>query len=462
MKKQLVALVSRSLCTLLLTGGLAAAEDTPQLQKLKYTVLSPTSEQVVLQLNGSYSPKVFTLKDENPRVIFDFADMTYGKEVKGVTATNGSIVKRVRVGRHTDDAPKTRIVFDVATLKGVTYTQKFDEKSSSLIIQFTGPEKAAAPPRKQEAQPEKVVQPDAAAAAEAPQPPSEVAPTGKKGPEEQPAQPKEAAQAKTAQPATPQSEPAVEAVTAAKPDQPKSEEKAAPAPPKETAKVAAEKKGTEKTPPAPPVQPQPDAGAEAKPAEKAEAPLAAGEAKPEKTAKETAAPAAITGEKKEEKTVETAAKEPTRPEAAAQPQPSVKADAAPTGDKGKTEAAKTVAPAKTMEGPQLEYVKFDASSPKGEMVLFKLNGFHPPTVHGVEEGIPRVVCEFNNTKLIDSTKGLIKADGKFVKVIRTSKTKKPEKVRVVIDLEPNRSYDLQQVFFKDDNLFVIIVNTVKK
>jgi len=98
------------------------------------------------------------------------------------------------------------------------------------------------------------------------------------------------------------------------------------------------------------------------------------------------------------------------------------------------------------------------------MVLFKLNGFHPPAVHGVEEGIPRVICDFNNTKLIDSGKGknTIKTNGKFVKVIRTSTTKKPEKVRVVIDLEPNRSYDLQQVFFKEDNLFVIIVNTMKK
>ena len=70
--------------------------------------------------------------------------------------------------------------------------------------------------------------------------------------------------------------------------------------------------------------------------------------------------------------------------------------------------------------------------------------------------------DFNNTKLLDAGKGTIKANGKFVKMIRTTKTKKPEKVRVVIDLEPNRSYDLQQVFFKEDNLFVIIVNTVKK
>ena len=133
MKKKSLLLVPRSLLALLLTCGLAAAADTPQLQKIKHTVLSPASEQVVLQLNGSYSPKVFTLKGETPRVIFDFADMTHSREVKSVTATNGAIVKRVRVGMHTDESPKTRVVLDLATLKGVSYTQKFDEKSSSLV-----------------------------------------------------------------------------------------------------------------------------------------------------------------------------------------------------------------------------------------------------------------------------------------------------------------------------------------
>ena len=112
-------------------------------------------------------------------------------------------------------------------------------------------------------------------------------------------------------------------------------------------------------------------------------------------------------------------------------------------------------------GPVLESVTFDGKSPKGEMVLFKLNTFHPPEVHGVEQGIPRVICDFKDTRLADSAQNLIKTDGQHVKVIRLSKTVKPEKVRVVLDLEPNRSYDLQQVFFKEDNLFVIIVNTVQ-
>ena len=444
MKKQLVALVSRSLLALLLMCGLATADDAPQLQKLKHTVLSPTSEQVVLQLNGSYSPKVFTLKDENPRIVFDFADMTYGKEIKGVTATNGSIVKRVRVGMHVDGSSKTRIVFDVASLKGVNFTQKFDEKSSSLVIQFTGPAKAV-PPRAQETQtgtgPQK--EEETAAAAVAPQAPNAAAETGTNIPREQPAPPKESAAEQTgpeqqARP-QPQTEPAPAVIATVKPDSPKPVETTAAAPTKEPVEPPAAQK-TEEKHPVPPVPPKPDASAAAT---------------PEKEVAATTAPPA-TDEKKEEKKTAPAAKEPSHPETPA------KAIAPQAGDKGKTEAAKTVAPPKTMEGPQLEYVKFESSPSKGEMVLFKLNGFHPPAVHGVEEGIPRVICDFNNTRLIDGTKSLIKVDGKFVKVIRTSKTKKPEKVRVVIDLEPNRSYDLQQVFFKEDNLFVLIVNTVKK
>lgn len=436
MKRSIVALAAQSLLTLLATCCLALAEDTPQLQKLKHAVLSPTTEQVVLQLNGSYSPKAFTLKDETPRIVFDFADMTYSREVKSLS-TNGSIVKRVRVGMHTDDSPKTRVVFDLSTLKGVSYTQHFDEKTSSLVVQFTGPaapEKASAPPKPQlEPTVEKAKPVQPAPEAEPAKTKAEPAGTETQPPTPAESPKKEAAPEEAKQPA-----PTAEATPAVKPESPKPAEKTAAAPPK-----AAEEK------PQPP--PQAQAKPETKPATTESKP-AESEAKPAEPVKEPAAPSAA----EEQKKVETAAKETKQPEEAA------KTETAATDETSKKEAAKASLPVKTAEEPQLESVKFDATSPKGEMVVFKLNGFHPPAVHGVEEGIPRVICDFNNTKLVGSTKNVIKTDGKFVKVIRTSKTKKPEKVRVVIDLEPNRSYDLQQVFFKEDNLFVLIVNAVKK
>lgn len=110
------------------------------------------------------------------------------------------------------------------------------------------------------------------------------------------------------------------------------------------------------------------------------------------------------------------------------------------------------------EPPILRSVKFDNSSNRGEMIQFKLNNFYPPIVFGIEEGLPRVVCDFKDTRADTSLKETIKTNGRYVKAIRIGRHKKPDKIRVVIDLEPNNNYDLQQVFFKEDNLFVIIVN----
>ena len=405
--------IFRQILILLLTSGLAAAADKPELQKIRYTALSASSEQVTLQLNGSYIPKVFTLKDETPRIIFDFPDMIYGREVQGSLTTNGAIVKRIRVGMHTGEAPKTRIVFDVATLTGVTYTQKFDNTSSILTIQVLAPGKTAAPVAKSKAA-AKIVD-------------------DKKKPSSETAQ---------AQPQSiTETQPLIKTEAA-----PGAESK--PATTKETSPQLTDATKEQKSQEMPMVPAPPVASVDYKATVLMKTIPAESEVKPQPVAKETPTKPAVTSNKTEEKKTPVAAV-PTPPEATADVKTATKMEA--------------VKPATIAGGgPLLESVKFDGTSTKGEMVLFKLNDFHPPVIHGVEEGVPRIICEFNNTQLADSAKNLIKADGKYVKVIRISKNKKPDRIRVVLDLEPNHSYDLQQIFFKEDNLFVIIVNRVKK
>ncbi|MEN8190281.1 MAG: AMIN domain-containing protein [Thermodesulfobacteriota bacterium] len=148
-------------------------------------------------------------------------------------------------------------------------------------------------------------------------------------------------------------------------------------------------------------------------------------------------PVEIEGEKASEPVV----KKPVASPAAEPVEPAVKQEDGPASD------------------PILKQISFDASSNKGEMVLFKLNDFHPPLVFGVEEGLPRVVCDFMNARLEPEVIKLINAKGEFVDKVRTAVHKNPDKIRVVLDLVPNKNYDLQQVFFKEDNLFVIIVNS---
>ncbi len=111
---------------------------------------------------------------------------------------------------------------------------------------------------------------------------------------------------------------------------------------------------------------------------------------------------------------------------------------------------------------QLLAVAFENTSSKGEMVLFKLNGFYPPIVFGIEKGDPRVVCDFQDTQLSEKVTPNISANGRYVKTIKISKHTEPNKVRAVLNLTANKNYDLQQVFFKEDNLFVLIINTFEQ
>jgi len=108
--------------------------------------------------------------------------------------------------------------------------------------------------------------------------------------------------------------------------------------------------------------------------------------------------------------------------------------------------------------PELFSIRFDNSSNKGEMILFHLSDFHPPLISAVGKENPRILCEFSEVILGESIVDSFTTDGDFVKGVSVSTIEKSGNVRVVVELNPNKDYDLQQVFFKNDNLFVLIVN----
>ena len=118
------------------------------------------------------------------------------------------------------------------------------------------------------------------------------------------------------------------------------------------------------------------------------------------------------------------------------------------------------APVEDIE-PVLLDVSFEKSINDSETVLFRLNHFYPPLVFGIEKGEPRVVCDFIDASIDPSIPPVIEADGQFVDRIMVTNETDPDKVRVELVLMPNRNYDLQQLFFKEDNLFVVIVKELQ-
>jgi hypothetical protein len=108
--------------------------------------------------------------------------------------------------------------------------------------------------------------------------------------------------------------------------------------------------------------------------------------------------------------------------------------------------------------PTILEISFDDSSSKGEMALFRLNDFFPPTVSAIEKSSPRIFCDFTATDIGPDVENFISTKGRYIEHIRTVRLHDPELVRVVLELSPERDYELHQVFFRNDNLFVLIVN----
>ncbi len=399
---------------MLLHAWLAVAADQKLLEDITFETPSGNEERITFKLNGAYIPKIFAIKGENPRVVFDFPDIKPARLLKNIINTNGKFVKRIRMGIHYEPKPKTRVVFDLLPDKEVEFKHDFDTKKNALIISVyhAGAEPDSKPDvreKKEDVASENLEQAETSTITSPPSSPVQTV-----------AQPSEEEVA----PALQKTEPKL---SDTQPDA-QQEEEQAPATEAETAATSpaaelptAEEEETPTIPPPP------------------------------------SAPVLTVTQPPEVKV----APAPQEPEAQ-QPKPKL-SDTQPATQQ---EEEQTPVPAEAPEtdkptgSPVLSSVTFDNSTNRGEMVLFKLNKFHPPIVFGVEEGLPRVVCDFDGVEAAPDVPNTIKTDGKYVQTIRIGRENSPKKVRVVLDLTSSKNYDLQQVFFKDDNLFVIIINTL--
>lgn len=291
----------------LFSGSLYAAEGL--IEKVSFEQGAGNVESVTFHLNGPWLPKVFALKGDNPRVVFDFMDTKLSRTVPTTINARGNMVRKVRLGRHSN---KTRVVIDLAAGGAFNFDQQFDEKNNILTIQLFSVDYPA----------KDAVKPDVKSVAKT----------------------------------TPEVVPAVEA--------------------EDTAGLVI-------------TEPEPLAS--------------------------------------------TVTPEPTTPPLVEEENP--------------------------VADPLLLKLSFEDTSNKGEMVLFKLNGFYPPTVTGEEEGTPLVICNFAGTRLGDDVQNSMEIGGKFIQRLRVVQPQGSDAVKVTVELIPGKNYDLQQVFFKEDNLFVIIVNS---
>lgn len=91
-------------------------------------------------------------------------------------------------------------------------------------------------------------------------------------------------------------------------------------------------------------------------------------------------------------------------------------------------------------------------------VFFELNGPFPPQIMIVEGEKPRVVCDFFDAGLASDIGDSMEVNNGVVEKIRTGMHKWPRsKVRVVLDLVPERNYEIEKSFFEKENYYLLVV-----
>lgn len=404
MKKDRIATIL-FLAVLLVCGGLTQAAAKPMINNIRFESPSATEDRVIFELNGPHLPTGKALPGDNPRIYFDFFDTAPANKVKTHIPAGGNFVKQIRYAYHKGEQSKTRVVLDLTANQKIDFKQDFDKKTNTLVISLyidgTKPE------------PEPVaVQP---------------------APEPEPVAVEEPAQLETPLENGGKKIKPIEEITIPATEKPE--------------EITPEPEPTSQETPVTEATPQPESKPE---------PAAIPESEPE--AKHAVMPEPAPEPAQQEQSPQITSIAPTTKELDNRKVPTEETTTIqPLSEIGvqQTEGVET-------QNPVLYSIDFDPKSNRGEMISFQLNGFYPPVVFGIEEDIPRIVCFFKNTIAGEKLSDMIGTKGRYVKNIKVGKYANPNNIRVVLELVPGNNYDMQQIFFKDDKIFMMIINKAGK
>ena len=125
-----------------------------------------------------------------------------------------------------------------------------------------------------------------------------------------------------------------------------------------------------------------------------------------------------------------------------------------------TAAVKEVAAPPQSEAPaakEIKGIRFKITPEGDENIVFELDAFNPPKTYTVDDNnVPKVVCEFADTRLSPGIGKSVSTNGKLVKALSIRQPGGGNSpIRVEASLDPRFQYSVDQVFFKKTNLYII-------
>jgi hypothetical protein len=118
---------------------------------------------------------------------------------------------------------------------------------------------------------------------------------------------------------------------------------------------------------------------------------------------------------------------------------------------------KEAAPRKTESDLVISDITFRVKSAGKEAVYIHGNRFFEPAAFALEEDKLRFVIDIKNTGPVKRELARIATDGQLIERVRTSYHKENRTLRVVLDLQPSKTYRISQFFYQAENIYAVEV-----
>lgn len=119
------------------SNDVPSTEKAPLLRAIRFQRLAEEGEAVIFELDQFKIPTVFGIEGKSPRVVCDFHDTAFSKDVSPVIETDGTFIRRIRIGIHPPPEAKTRAVLDLNPDLDYNIQQLFSKKAGrfSIVVQ---------------------------------------------------------------------------------------------------------------------------------------------------------------------------------------------------------------------------------------------------------------------------------------------------------------------------------------
>jgi len=112
---------------------------------------------------------------------------------------------------------------------------------------------------------------------------------------------------------------------------------------------------------------------------------------------------------------------------------------------------------KTEPGLVISEITFKLKTPDKEAVWIQGNRLFTPSTFAIEEDKPRFVIDIKDGGPVKRELSRIVTGGKLIERIRTFYHQENRTLRVVLDLQPSKSYRINQFFYPAQNIYAVEV-----